>query len=318
MVKYTKKNNAGLKCFTVPTGKVVCAKKSKFKPYDINKDKRLTTKAKKKMMATRIQQRVRKQKELKKPTAKGVMTIEKKIKGKKLKNKSTIKPLLTKSKPKPKRIKAGSKIVKKLKSKLKVIKAKKVLKKKKLNKAIKGAVNKAVVRDRSMFDEGSAVQRGSVKNSKMFKLKFIKKNKQIFKKIKMVSGKHVKNKNLYRHLLSGKFVLGRYSLKELEDIVKNKDVMIAKGTKKKDRLRKKKEILEKYKLALKDKPKKVSQVGSSVGFDKDSDARKLTDNMYDFYENYMRGLRTESITPEEFEEKIIKEVGKRRLKKFSL
>ena len=143
MVKYTKKNNSGLKCFTVPTGKVVCVKKSKFKPYNINKDKRLTTKAKKKMMATRIQQRVRKQKELKKPkpTAKGVMTIEKKIKGKKLKNKSTIKPLLTKSKPKPKRRiivvkkrkqkkkekKAGSKIVRKLKSNIRVKKAKKIL-----------------------------------------------------------------------------------------------------------------------------------------------------------------------------------------------
>ena len=153
MVKYTQKNNSGLKCFTVPSGKVVCAKKSKFKPYDINKDKRLTTKAKKKMMATRIQQRVRKQKELKKPkpqkpTAKGVMTIEKKIKGKKLKNKSTIKPLLTKSKPKPKRLivrktinvkkrkqkkkekKAGSKIVKKLKSNIKVRKAKKIVRQK--------------------------------------------------------------------------------------------------------------------------------------------------------------------------------------------
>tara|TARA_R110001592_G_scaffold273927_2_gene540915 strand:+ start:248 stop:976 length:729 start_codon:yes stop_codon:yes gene_type:complete len=151
MVKYTQKNNSGLKCFTVPTGKVVCAKKSKFKPYDINKDKRLTTKAKKKMMATRIQQRVRKQKELKKPkpqkpTAKGVMTIEKKIKGKKLKNKSTIKPLLTKSKPKPKpkrRIivvkkkkqkkkekKAVRTIVRKLESNIRVKKAKKIVRQK--------------------------------------------------------------------------------------------------------------------------------------------------------------------------------------------
>tara|TARA_R110000851_G_scaffold248969_1_gene401466 strand:+ start:162 stop:905 length:744 start_codon:yes stop_codon:yes gene_type:complete len=151
MVKYTQKNNSGLKCFTVPSGKVVCAKKSKFKPYDINKDKRLTTKAKKKMMATRIQQRVRKQKELKKPkpqkpTAKGVMTIEKKIKGKKLKNKSTIKPLLTKSKPKPKpkrRIivvkkkkqkkkekKAVRTIVRKLESNIRVKKAKKIVRQK--------------------------------------------------------------------------------------------------------------------------------------------------------------------------------------------
>mgnify|MGYP003627970200 FL=1 len=287
MVKYSKKNNAGLKCFTVPTGKVVCAKKSRFKPYNINKDKRLTTKAKKKMMATRIQQRVRKQKELK---------------------------------DKPKKKKAGSKIVKKLKSKIKVIKAKKVLKKKKINKAIKGAVIKAEVRGGGFFDsdikKGTTV--GSTKNSKIFKLKFIKKNKQIFKKIKMVSGKHIKEKNLYRRLLSGK--LGSYSLKELKDIVKNKDVMIAKGTKEKDRLRKKKAILEKYKLALKDKPKKVVDPRNSIGigFDKDSDARKLTDNMYDFYENYMRGMRTESITPDEFEKRIIKEVGKRRLKKFNL
>ena len=287
MVKYSKKNNAGLKCFTVPTGKVVCAKKSRFKPYNINKDKRLKSKPKKKMMATRIQQRVRKQKELK---------------------------------DKPKKKKAGSKIVKKLKSKIKVIKAKKVLKKKKINKAIKGAVIKAEVRGGGFFDsdikKGTTV--GSTKNSKIFKLKFIKKNKQIFKKIKMVSGKHIKEKNLYRRLLSGK--LGSYSLKELKDIVKNKDVMIAKGTKEKDRLRKKKAILEKYKLALKDKPKKVVDPRNSIGigFDKDSDARKLTDNMYDFYENYMRGMRTESITPDEFEKRIIKEVGKRRLKKFNL
>ena len=287
MVKYSKKNNAGLKCFTVRTGKVVCAKKKRFKPYDIRKDNRLKSKPKKKMMATRIQQRVRKQKELK---------------------------------DKPKKKKAGSKIVKKLKSKIKVIKAKKVLKKKKINKAIKGAVIKAEVRGGGFFDsdikKGTTV--GSTKNSKIFKLKFIKKNKQIFKKIKMVSGKHIKEKNLYRRLLSGK--LGSYSLKELKDIVKNKDVMIAKGTKEKDRLRKKKAILEKYKLALKDKPKKVVDPRNSIGigFDKDSDARKLTDNMYDFYENYMRGMRTESITPDEFEKRIIKEVGKRRLKKFNL
>ena len=116
MVKYSKKNNAGLKCFTVPTGKVVCAKKSRFKPYNINKDKRLKSKPKKKMMATRIQQRVKKKVELKKK----------------------------------KKVKAGSKIIKKIKSKLKVIKAKKVLKVLKKKKKVKTAKSKVVKKMKSV------------------------------------------------------------------------------------------------------------------------------------------------------------------------
>ena len=116
MVKYTKKNNAGLKCFTVPSGKVVCAKKKRFKPYDIRKDNRLKSKPKKKMMATRIQQRVKKKVELKKK----------------------------------KKVKAGSKIIKKIKSKLKVIKAKKVLKVLKKKKKVKTAKSKVVKKMKSV------------------------------------------------------------------------------------------------------------------------------------------------------------------------
>ena len=284
MVKYSKKNNAGLKCFTVPTGKVVCAKKSRFKPYNINKDKRLTTKAKKKMMATRIQQRVRKQKELK---------------------------------DKPKKKKAGSKIVKKLKSKLKVIKAKKVLKKKKINKAIKGAVNKAVVLSGSFFDDDGTrgTTSGSTKDSKIFKMKFIKKHKKTLKAIKKVSSlsKNRQYKNLYDELIN--IDLYPYPMKRLKDIIKNKDELIAKGQQKKSTLRAKEVILEKYKLALKDKSKKV--VNEMSFFDgKDAYARKLSNNMYDFYKVVMReDLRISAV---DFEAKIIKVLGKRRLKKFNL
>ena len=284
MVKYSKKNNAGLKCFTVPTGKVVCAKKSRFKPYNINKDKRLTTKAKKKMMATRIQQRVRKQKELK---------------------------------DKPKKKKAGIKIVKKLKSKLKVIKAKKVLKKKKINKAIKGAVNKAVVLSGSFFDDDGTrgTTSGSTKDSKIFKMKFIKKHKKTLKAIKKVSSlsKNRQYKNLYDELIN--IDLYPYPMKRLKDIIKNKDELIAKGQQKKSTLRAKEVILEKYKLALKDKSKKV--VNEMSFFDgKDAYARKLSNNMYDFYKVLMReDLRISAV---DFEAKIIKVLGKRRLKKFNL
>tara|TARA_R110002073_G_scaffold238441_1_gene399453 strand:- start:33 stop:887 length:855 start_codon:yes stop_codon:yes gene_type:complete len=284
MVKYSKKNNAGLKCFTVPTGKVVCAKKSRFKPYNINKDKRLTTKAKKKMMATRIQQRVRKQKELK---------------------------------DKPKKKKAGIKIVKKLKSKLKVIKAKKVLKKKKINKAIKGAVNKAVVLSGSFFDDDGTrgTTSGSTKDSKIFKMKFIKKHKKTLKAIKKVSSlsKNRQYKNLYDELIN--IDLYPYPMKRLKDIIKNKDELIAKGQQKKSTLRAKEVILEKYKLALKDKSKKV--VNEMSFFDgKDAYARKLSNNMYDFYKVVMReDLRISAV---DFEAKIIKVLGKRRLKKFNL
>ena len=285
MVKYSKKNNAGLKCFTVPTGKVVCAKKSRFKPYDINKDKRLKSKPKKKMMATRIQQRVRKQKELK---------------------------------DKPKKKKAGSKIVKKLKSKLKVIKAKKVLKKKKINKAIKGAVNKAVVLSGSFFDDDGTrgTTSGSTKDSKIFKLKFIKKHKKTLKAMKLVSslGRNRQYKNKYDELINTDD-LYPYSMKRLKDIIKNKDELIAKGQQKKSTLRAKEVILEKYKLALKDKSKKVVNEMSFFQ-DEDAYARKLSNNMYDFYKVFMReNLRVSAV---DFEAKIIKVVGKRRLKKFNL
>tara|TARA_R110000737_G_scaffold86198_2_gene118745 strand:+ start:366 stop:1223 length:858 start_codon:yes stop_codon:yes gene_type:complete len=285
MVKYSKKNNAGLKCFTVPTGKVVCAKKSRFKPYDINKDKRLKSKPKKKMMATRIQQRVRKQKELK---------------------------------DKPKKKKAGSKIVKKLKSKLKVIKAKKVLKKKKINKAIKGAVKKAVVLSGGFFDDGTrGTTSGSTKDSKIFKMKFIKKHKKTLKAMKKVSslGKYRQYKNLYDELINTDDLYS-YPMERLKDIIKNKDELIAKGQQKKSTLRAKEVILEKYKLALKDKSKKVV-MPDKFGFqNKDADARKLSNNMYDFYKVFMReDLRVSAV---DFEAKIIKAVGKRRLKKFNL
>ena len=284
MVKYSKKNNAGLKCFTVRTGKVVCAKKKRFKPYDIRKDNRLKSKPKKKMMATRIQQRVRKQKELK---------------------------------DKPKKKKAGIKIVKKLKSKLKVIKAKKVLKKKKINKAIKGAVNKAVVLSGSFFDDDGTrgTTSGSTKDSKIFKMKFIKKHKKTLKAIKKVSSlsKNRQYKNLYDELIN--IDLYPYPMKRLKDIIKNKDELIAKGQQKKSTLRAKEVILEKYKLALKDKSKKV--VNEMSFFDgKDAYARKLSNNMYDFYKVVMReDLRISAV---DFEAKIIKVLGKRRLKKFNL
>ena len=298
MVKYSKKNNAGLKCFTVPTGKVVCAKKSKFKPYNINKDKRLTTKAKKKMMATRIQQRVRKQKELK---------------------------------DKPKKTKAGSKIVKKLKSNLKVKEAKKVLKKKKINKEIKYGGRKTLLNA------------------------FVKKNKKVLKGIKIVSTPNNPYKNrydyFYGNINSSSRRRDRITLKEMKNIIKNKDIYIKRGKKDKELLREREAILEKYKPALLDKPSKIKKgnmegMMSSMMRDKSKDAMADATNQYEVYKVLMRtGGRTaftnaeakakgytinekkpltnksnwlRRLTPAEFEAKIIKEVGKNRLKKFNI
>ena len=92
MVKcYTKKKSDGgsyTTCigFQAKSGKT----KPKAKPKSKLKGKTIT-----------IKRKIKKKKV--KPTAKGVMSIQKKIKGtKKLKNKSTIKPVISKSKAKPK------------------------------------------------------------------------------------------------------------------------------------------------------------------------------------------------------------------------
>ena len=99
MVKcYTKKKSDGgsyTTCigFQAKSGKTKPKAKPKAKPKPKSKLKGKTI---------TIKRKIKKKKKVK-PTAKGVMTIQKKIKGtKKLENKSTIKPLISKPKAKPK------------------------------------------------------------------------------------------------------------------------------------------------------------------------------------------------------------------------